>query len=973
MRTIVFLFLIFQIPITSLSQKSAPVAGDAAQLIDLLKKDYNAFDQDLKAEQISKDMFKVISIFKSYLTDAERKKTYDCKTLFDKLLTDSVLTEEELFYNGQNLLGISSSDDKSKKIDKLCKKINETQQTFKEYNEEKQYYNSAKNTNSLYDYDLEDFEELKEEYFASKFYSDSQILTHLRKTYSDSNNSYLSYVLDLFIKKYSKIFNNKEDFSAQVNYSSSIQKSLPFFGGDLSFETIIDGLSRFLAKRLKEELTTHAIEKIQNYLNNPSQEGYLNELLVLLPKTTDYLKSFEASQVLNFTDDLKQYIERDLNDLLENAGNLRTTPRFQKLLRENPDIGFAFEAIDLIPQISKIKEPLDYFEIIENSPNLQRWAKDSKQTVKFNIANTIRFTSLIAHSLLIIDDGKQRLASLDFMSNYGSEKEFYLLYIGFLNQQHEKYFNVKFVKPNNSIVELKLKNLMGQVSPDKVVTTQESIRFLKERINRVVSNVEKLQTDFENIKKANKNNEDIKITQVHSLVETLLDFSETLAITVDDIVVTGKSLHFFDVDIDTSVVAKRTQPYFKTARSVNKIFLDLHKKNYTTAILGALEITSNFTNDKPSIGKIVSLQDVIISSNDLRLLKKFVAITRIPSSDNKKNELKDLAVKAEYIISSSSEPSLNSLKAQFNLVHNSIKNDKSDDFENEMVSLKAIFKLSYKKILEEYAQIPLTNSILNPVEKYIDSKGLSANQKIELKKYLGEFIKNIFKAYLLEDDSNLQESKETLLRYYEVYLPELSKSIFRNRNKKVIKIVHFITDMAIAENAQDVEAALEAFALPSGSSSVKEEASTYISINSYPGILGGFEISNQAKDKFATHFGVTAPIGIYTQFFKSKNGSWGLFLPILDIGAPVRFRLDDDNNTETLPDFDFKDVFSPGAYISYGFNKSPFAINAGIQYGPKLREISNATGSLNDIEAYRISLGFVIDIPLVALHVKTVD
>ena len=155
----------------------------------------------------------------------------------------------------------------------------------------------------------------------------------------------------------------------------------------------------------------------------------------------------EANQALNFVDDLKQYVEQDLNNLLNNAANLSTTPRFKELVKNNPEFEFAFEALELIPKISKIENPIDYFDILENSRTLQAWASNEKKKHQYNIANSIKLASLLAHSLTVVDNGKIKFVSTEFMANYGSETDFYLSYIGFLHQQNNKYFDIAF-KPD---------------------------------------------------------------------------------------------------------------------------------------------------------------------------------------------------------------------------------------------------------------------------------------------------------------------------------------------------------------------------------------------------------------------------------------------------------------------------------------------------------------------------------------------
>ena len=512
---------------------------------------------------------------------------------------------------------------------------------------------------------------------------------------------------------------------------------------------------------------------------------------------------------------------------------------------------------------------------------------------------------------------------------------------------------------------------MIKFKPSSISTTGDAIVFFKEHITSIVSNAEKLQEVIASIKRANNDDDKVKATEVHNLIETLITFSEDIAITADDIITQGVKLGLFTAgQVQMGTIVSKTKPYFETAKKVNNIFLDLHNKNYTTAIISALEIASNYTNKDLSLAKLVNVENQFTNANDLTLLKTFLASEKIPGNENKKNKLKDLAVRTQQIILRSNDASIVPIQAQFNLVLQAINQDKNGVFKTELKTLKNMIKTQYKDVLKSYAQIKLTEVFIDPINKLIDAKQLNAGLTADLKKYVADFTENASKAYLLGDDEGLKASKENLVRYLTVYLPELSSGIFNVRDKNVLRIIHFVTDIALSENAQDVESALEAFALPAGSSSAKEKVKSYYAINSYPGLLFGKEFTDEDN---AEHMGITAPIGIYAQFWKREKTTWGLFVPILDIAAPVRFRFDDNNDTETLPDFDFKDIFAPGAYISVGLNNSPFAFNAGIQYGPKLRDIDDGNGVLTDIEAYRVSIGVVIDIPLFTLFTSGID
>src|SRR5690606_17740094 len=112
-----------------------------------------------------------------------------------------------------------------------------------------------------------------------------------------------------------------------------------------------------------------------------------------------------------------------------------------------------------------------------------------------------------------------------------------------------------------------------------------------------------------------------------------------------------------------------------------------------------------------------------------------------------------------------------------------------------------------------------------------------------------------------------------------------------------------------------------------------------IALNAYPGILGSMERTNIDSVRLDPSMSFTAPVGFSIAWGWPKGHSLGLFIPVIDIGALTRLRLDNDKKTETLPEFSFKNIFAPGAYFSWGIINTPLSINAGAQFGPELKEI----------------------------------
>jgi hypothetical protein len=75
------------------------------------------------------------------------------------------------------------------------------------------------------------------------------------------------------------------------------------------------------------------------------------------------------------------------------------------------------------------------------------------------------------------------------------------------------------------------------------------------------------------------------------------------------------------------------------------------------------------------------------------------------------------------------------------------------------------------------------------------------------------------------------------------------------------------------------------------------------------------------------------------RFLTGHSGS--LFFPLVDLGAVVLFRLDDSDSS--LPeDVGFQQVFSPGVIYSHGFPNLPISVLAGMQISPKLRKFGDA-------------------------------
>jgi hypothetical protein len=202
-----------------------------------------------------------------------------------------------------------------------------------------------------------------------------------------------------------------------------------------------------------------------------------------------------------------------------------------------------------------------------------------------------------------------------------------------------------------------------------------------------------------------------------------------------------------------------------------------------------------------------------------------------------------------------------------------------------------------------------------------------------------------------------------------------------NKSHKVLSLITkygaFMANMIAAKNSEEVEQAIESVALPAGSASIKRETDFNVSLNAYCGLFYGGENIKGFDNGYKSTIGITAPIGISLNWGNSKaipfvkNGHCAhtIFLSIFDIGAVTAFRFGDEN-TESVPKIELKDIISPGIFYSFGIPKCPISVNVGYQLGPLLRNVDAVENTYQNSYS-RMSIGLVVDIPLLNLYTKS--
>ena len=212
-------------------------------------------------------------------------------------------------------------------------------------------------------------------------------------------------------------------------------------------------------------------------------------------------------------------------------------------------------------------------------------------------------------------------------------------------------------------------------------------------------------------------------------------------------------------------------------------------------------------------------------------------------------------------------------------------------------------------------------------------------------------------------------------RYVETVLPAIGLAKDLGLETKLpgpaIEVLSAAVDIASAPDAAGVQAVLDRVAAAPGGYKMKRASSKfYVRVNAYVGLTGGYETadarpSNGGLER-ATAFGAWVPVGVEIGRGRVGKGSLGAFFHVIDVGAVAAWRVR-SAEVQSKTNVTFKQIFSPGAFIVYGWPGAPLTIGAGVSYLPELRFAQQLSGTSTEpkpLDAWRVGLSVGLDVPL---------
>jgi phenylpyruvate tautomerase PptA (4-oxalocrotonate tautomerase family) len=198
----------------------------------------------------------------------------------------------------------------------------------------------------------------------------------------------------------------------------------------------------------------------------------------------------------------------------------------------------------------------------------------------------------------------------------------------------------------------------------------------------------------------------------------------------------------------------------------------------------------------------------------------------------------------------------------------------------------------------------------------------------------------------------------------------------------VITFAALASTLSQAQNSDQMQLAFENAASPIGGWQAKRYGEGGFSINAFPGGSFAWEklIRENNSDptsiaKFSKTAGITLPVGFEWLRTSSQSAGTstsgcfllvcnvGLFVPVIDLGAVLSYRLAPSDTVERSPNATIQQVFSPGIYVDLPLTRTvPINILAGMQLMPALRRLT--TPETADRSAVHFGVALSMDLQL---------
>jgi hypothetical protein len=405
---------------------------------------------------------------------------------------------------------------------------------------------------------------------------------------------------------------------------------------------------------------------------------------------------------------------------------------------------------------------------------------------------------------------------------------------------------------------------------------------------------------------------------------------------------------FMDTNVLKNKLYDGTQLQYVS--NLNEIYSSFQNKNYPAAVSQLMGVIENLCSENTDF---MLSQDMKVSYNE----------KSIPLNLSKAKLLNKLNVYSTYFSSATDSADMKAIRRKLMDDIDGVKTVMDDTHIN--YSHTELNKFTGELAAYDWRNIEQGKYLTTELARW---KVVAQNPNID---------------YLFDDMTRTIDSSIYFIgKKYNDRLSSYNKCYCRSLTKAK-NYANLLTDiMNSGTNSQNLSKVIEAHAAPVTSYKLKRYNRRTMDIGAYLGAYLGLETLPQSSGPSKAVYGLTVPIGFnYTWAtlrtldpkrvkypYARRNDkvrefsgvSHSIGLSIIDIAAPVAYRLTNGSDGALPKNVKWSQMLSPGLHYRYGFKDAPICLSTGVQYTPQLRTLAAGT----QLSAVRIYVGVLFDMPL---------
>jgi hypothetical protein len=322
----------------------------------------------------------------------------------------------------------------------------------------------------------------------------------------------------------------------------------------LDVTTLSQGVSQFLIKRAKQELTATFFNRLQKQIAESP------ELKALFPKTATVLENMISYHYSEILPTLQNYFQDDIENLPKGLNRLTELNRYKHFFEQNPEVTVALKTVELVDKMGK--SSMHPIRVIREFSEFEEW-NSSNASISFkNYGNTLKMASILSHSLTTTNDyGNISWLNYQKWTKLLKKPGAFEIYLGLVYQQI-KNENIQFIEPNKNVLSVS----------DFMKNNTQTVARYQAYISSFVDLATQLKIESLSMNAKRGRAEKVTNEDLYQYINSALNIIEYASNTAQ----------LIDQKIDIEV-----KTYTLILRNGNELFKSVFKQDYNTAVFNA--------------------------------------------------------------------------------------------------------------------------------------------------------------------------------------------------------------------------------------------------------------------------------------------------------------------------------------------------------------------------------------------------